>query len=465
MTHSRTDGKPSPLWRFFSSVKLTIALLILVALTSIVGTLVPQGRESMDFAQRLSPPVLGLFNFLDLFDMYHAVWFRVLMGLLALNLIVCSVDRFPGAWKRFRTLPKPDRRGPFEDLPPEQAFTVPVDYHHASRRIGDFVARRYKRVATKEGESAYHLYGEKGRYSHFGVYLVHLSVLVILAGALVGSFLGFEAAVNVAEGERVDRVWLRNEMAALKLGFQIELDEFHLEFYPNGTPKEYRSDLTFWIDSEAVHKASVRVNHPVQFGGVTLYQSSYGTIPEKTVGLRMTRGAGRASSHVVEAPVGKALPLPGGEGHFQVADIRADFMRMGPAVQVRVHPEDQEEVRFWVFQEEEQIRKRFPGIMDQFPQLNSAAFHPYHFSVEELKLRYYTGLQVNRDPGVPVVWVGCFLMVVGFLATFFCSHRKIWLRVTDQGDRSRVLVAGSATKNPVGLQRELDSLVADLKGK
>ena len=463
MTNSQADNKPSRLWQFFTSVKLTIVLLILMALASIVGTLVPQGREGIELARRLSPPLLSLFNFLDLFDMYHSLWFRVLMGLLALNLVVCSLDRFPGAWRRFRSVPRADREKPFKELPPEQIIAAQADYRDVSRRVGDFMGRRYKRVNTMEGDSIFHIYGEKGRYSHFGVYLVHLSVLIILAGALMGSFFGFDAFVNVPEGERVERVWLRTGMTPLELGFEIQCDEFHVSFYPNGTPKEYRSELTFLVNGSPVHKASVRVNHPAQFRGVTLYQSSYGTIPDNTVRLRLTREASKASSEILEARVGDALLLPGGEGHFQVANIRGDFMKMGPAVQILVHPRDGEEVRFWVFQEQEQIKERFPGIMEQFPQLNSAAFRPYSFSVEELKLRHYTGLQVNRDPGVPLVWTGFFLMVAGFLVTFFSSHRKIWLQIRDQGDRSEILVAGSSTKNPVGLHRELDSLLVDLK--
>jgi cytochrome c biogenesis protein len=306
--------------------------------------------------------------------------------------------------------------------------------------------------------------GEKGRFSLFGVYLVHLSVLIILAGALIGSFLGFEGFANVPVGERVDRIWRKGNMPPLALGFKIQCDKFHMEFYPNGTPKEYRSDITFLVNDQPVHKASVRVNHPVQFGGVTLYQSSYGTVPEDTVRLRLTTVARDTGPLVVNARVGEAVPLPKGEGHFQVADVRGDFMNMGPAALVLVHPAGKEEVRFWVFQQEEQIRERFPGIMEQFPQLNSAAFKPYSFSIDELKLRHYTGLQINRDPGVPAVWVGCFLMVAGFFVTFFCSHRRVWLQIIDEGeDGSRILVAGSSTKNPVGLQRELDTLVADLK--
>ena len=108
MKDSDIKNQSHIVWRFFSSVKLTIVLLIILAVASIVGTLIPQmpQREIVDFARGLSPGLRKLFFFLDLFDLYHAPWFRMLLGCLTLNLVVCSLDRFPKTWKRFRFIPR-----------------------------------------------------------------------------------------------------------------------------------------------------------------------------------------------------------------------------------------------------------------------------------------------------------------------------------------------------------------------
>ena len=89
MTEIKTKDKPNVIWNFFSSVRLTIVLLIILALASIVGTLIPQKEEAIDFARSLSPEMFRFFSALDLFDMYHSLWFRLLMGCLTLNLIIC----------------------------------------------------------------------------------------------------------------------------------------------------------------------------------------------------------------------------------------------------------------------------------------------------------------------------------------------------------------------------------------
>jgi cytochrome c biogenesis protein len=95
--------------------------------------------------------------------------------------------------------------------------------------------------------------------------------------------------------------------------------------------------------------------------------------------------------------------------------------------------------------------------------MNPASYPPYVFFLEKFETKYYTGLQANRDPGVFLVWLGCFLMVVGFFVTFFTSHRQFRVRIQDRKGKLRISVAGNTSKNPVGLERDLDNLTGRLK--
>jgi len=462
MKNAQSKNNPNVVWSFLSSVKLTIVLLILLAIVCIVGTVIPQEQGAVEFAKTLSPAMFRFLSTLQLFDMYNAPWFRLLIAFLALNLIVCSINRFPTTWKRFSAKPAPDRSKPFENNTLDDFLEVTVNGDKASGRVEKILKSGYKNVRRKTSEGNYFFYGEKGSLSHFGVYVVHLSVLLILVGGLMGSFFGFEAYVNILEGEKTDRVIIRKTMRPLNLGFEVRCDKFSVDFYKTGAPKEFKSNLTFLVNGKAVRKNALLVNHPVEFGGITFYQASYGSVADKEARLRIDRKSNKPVSSEKTVKGNTSYPLPGGEGTYQVVDMRNDIMHLGPAVLISIKPKTGNPLEFWVFKNYDAVRKKLPPPMLASPKFNPEAFSPYRFSLTGLKTLYYTGLQANRDPGVPIVWAGCFLMVSGLFVTFFMSHKRMWVRVLDQGARAKIEVAGTTNKNPVGLQKERRHLMTNL---
>jgi cytochrome c biogenesis protein len=463
MARPETDKKENPFWSFFSSVRLTIGLLIVLALVSIAGTLIPQQEEAAKVVHTWNPGLIQFFDALQLFDVYHSVWFRLIIGLLALNLVICSLDRFPATWRLYRGQARIDRSKPFENLPEDRSFKVRGRVEEAAERVTDFLKRSYGHVEAKVTETEAFVFAEKGRTSYFGVYLVHLSVLLILSGGIIGSLLGFQAYVNIPEGETVDTVTLRKSGLPKKLDFSILCEKFTVDFYEGGSPKEYRSDLTFISGGRPALKTPVLVNHPVTFGGITFYQASYGTIAGDRVQLRVTaKGSGEGS---VEASLkrGESLRLPRGDAEIEVEDLRSDLMKLGPAALIHVRPREGDPLHFWVFQKQDLIRQHVPGLLEKTPKFNPESYKPYLFTLEKLESRYYTGLQVNNDPGVPLVWTGCIAMIVGFLVTFFTSHKRVWVKVSAGKGSIRVSVAAKAHRNPVGMEQELGRVARALR--
>jgi cytochrome c biogenesis protein len=77
--------------------------------------------------------------------------------------------------------------------------------------------------------------------------------------------------------------------------------------------------------------------------------------------------------------------------------------------------------------------------------------------------KYYTGLQVAHDPGLPIVASGAFLLVAGFMVVFFTSHRRIWISVEARGDRTAISIAGRTNRDSRGLQREMERIMTMIK--
>jgi len=142
----------------------------------------------------------------------------------------------------------------------------------------------------------------------FCVYCVHLSILVMIAGALIGSFFGLDADVNINEGEMVNAVRLAGEKGIYNLDFLVRCDKFAVEFYDNGTPKTYRSDLSFIRNGRVEYQDALLVNHPLTFANLRFYQSSYGTAPGTKVIL--TYSADRQTSGELVLAPGDTFALP-----------------------------------------------------------------------------------------------------------------------------------------------------------
>jgi len=429
---------------------LTLTLLFLIALAAIVGTLVPQGGATEELSRKLGPGVFSLLNALQIFDLYHSVWFYVLMGLLAANLIACSWARFPSTLKILR---KREGAGSF----PESGEALPAvelseGGEDAAKRI-ESILKKSKFGKTQISENI--VYGEKGAFSHFGVYFVHLSVIVIIIGAVMGSLMGFDGYVNIPEGAAVDEIMLKNGKGIQPLGFSIRCDSFKAEFYNTGAPREFRSEITLLKDGAPVLQGPLTVNNPLYFEGVRIFQASYGEeAGEAVLGIRNPSG-----SRLVTAGRGDSFGLQGSSIQVYVLRVEKDLMRMGPAVKLAIDTPDGE-VQLWVFQEIQQIMREHPGILQMAPMFNPALVSPYTFSLEAIKSRQFTGLQVNSDPGLPLVGAGAALMIFGFLVIYLMSRRQIWAKIENIGSgKVRVRVAGKSSRDPVGLEREIKRVI------
>jgi cytochrome c biogenesis protein len=462
------------LLRFFCSVKLTVVLLLALAALSAVGTLIPQNQDPQDYFRLLGPFGYRFFQVFDLFDIYHSWWFQLLIILLSANIIVCSIDRLSASWKLiFGRRPSASRLSASSH---HQSFTTAVPPDGLREAYHAVLRRCFSWVGAEPGDRGFCLLAEKGRWSRLGVYTVHLSVVLLLIGGLIGSIWGYEGFVNIAEGQSADTIHLRYTNTALRLPFALRCDDFSVSFYESGQPKEYRSSLSVIEDGRTVMQKQIIVNDPLRYKGISVFQSSYGKLndaapavlgkaPEK-VKLRIFSRAS-AMSYEYSVAMGQALELPEAGGTLVVENYReqASFMgqNIGEALVAKLTPAAGPTV-------EVLLPLRFPSfdkmrggdhvitIMDPSPAHGQAA--------PSSEQRYFTGLQVTKDPGVAVVYAGFVLMILGCFITFFMSHQQVMIQVSQDGGQSRVFIAGLANRNKGAMVLQLERLareLADLK--
>jgi cytochrome c biogenesis protein len=445
---TKNSGFLQSLWDFFCSLKLAISLIITLAVTSIFGTIIKQGGTMEELQREYSAGTIKLFSSLDLFDMYHSWWFILLLYLFTVNLTACSIKRLPRVWK-LATEPTPLLESGLEkSLSNIYAFTAKESTPQIKERMVSFLKTNFGAPEVTERDGEIHLFVNKTPYSRLGVYVVHLSIIVVFIGAILGSLFGYKAYVNIPEGGETDKVYTRAEKE-IPLGFKLRCDKFTVTLYDTGAPKEFRSLLTVLDNGqEVIKQRATIVNDPLTYKGITFYQSSYGPAGDATFHL-----TARSRKGALTVPLtlrqGELAKLTDGS-RIQVVESTQEVGQMmpgfsGPAARIEYTPVGKEPQTFVIF-------KNFPNFDEQ-------RGGDMIFTYDASDAKFFTGLQVAKDPGVGVVWLGCALMVIGICIAFFMSHKRVWIRIVG----TRVVMGGSASKNPAGFGIIFDGLAEKLK--
>ncbi|MGZ6124150.1 MAG: cytochrome c biogenesis protein ResB [Myxococcales bacterium] len=444
-------------WRFFCSLRLTLFNLLALFLGMIAGTFVNPQNDSLANIERAFAGrewTLRAYRWLELYDLFHSWWFTGLLVLLALNLIACSLERLPRIWFLVRY---PERRldhvvGLRFKAPPTASGKSAAEIAEALRKRG------FRTEFPQEG----FVFAERGRYARFGVWVVHLSLLLILGGGVFGRLTAFEGIAQVPQNGGIisgfiqrnpDGSEFKHRLVDGDTGrpFLVQCNDFRLKEFEPGRPKAFESDLVVYEDlgsrepGKELARATITVNHPLRYGGLTFYQASYSQLDDgqrAKIALR-DRITGETRSMMVAA----AEPIQAAEGlTYQLVEYGADFAGLGPAVQV-VRTEDGKRSSFWVFAKD-------PGF--------DARNRPDRFSIsfERLSPLYATGLQIARDPSTPVVYLGCFLLFAGIGIAFYTSHKRIWAHAAS----GKVSLGGASHRNAEAFSREFGAIREELLG-
>ena len=459
------------LWNFFSSVKLTVIILLSLAATSIIGTVIPQNESPGAYLHEYGKFLYRTFDFLDIFDMYHSWWFRFLLLLLTTNIIVCSIYRLSAIWKIVFVKNPPFKASRFKNLSNKEEFSDTRSPQQLLEIYQPVVSQSFRYNKIELADNGFCIFAEKWRWTRLGVYTVHLSVILLIIGSLIGSIFGFEGYVNIPEGETKSSVRLKKTDAIHNLDFAIRCDDFTISYYDTGAPSEYRSALTILEQGQPVLQSNIIVNHPLRYKGINIFQASYGELPPQMdhsiahrpeeITLKFTsRETGLV--YQKKAVIGEVIDIPEGKGKFVITEYkkRADFMgqNIGEAYLGIFTPSAGNPVEVLLplrFPNFDKMRKGnlVVAVVDQNRDQVDSVARPDH---------YYTGLQVTKDPGVWIVYSGFILIIIGCFITFFMSHQSFFIEVSKKGNKSFVMVAGTANKNKLGMQDRIKSLCSRL---
>jgi len=476
-----------------SSVRFGVVLLVLLAVACMIGMLVVQQNVLPDFERyyaELTPAQKKVYGALGLFDIYHVWYFNALLLLLSLNIVLASIDRFPGAWtyisrKKLDASPK-WLKGQ------EQSATFVVaggGRAEAAEKIADaFRAERLKPTVTEKGGKTF-VFGERGAWNRLGAYAVHVALLTIFFGGFMTAQFGRNGNMPLEPGASASQI--REQV--------INVDQFtvrthHLDFevvctdiqqvlmrkdgaITSDNTLDWRTGIKIKDPEYGEHEAVVSLNNPYDWRGYRFFQASF--TPEgkaRQVTLRATPAAGGEPQDVTIRRDGSATLADGTRidlndfqsnfslGRTQPQDEDESVVYRNPAAVLAVTPPGGQPSKAFAFTPEMAERAPFAK--------QPVAGYTYRLVDFEKAPRAHI-LAVQKDPGATVVYVGFSLLALTLCAVFFFSHERVWAVVEEQkagefddaAGRFDVTLGGNTNRNKLAFGDRFRRLVALASGQ
>ncbi|BAB74822.1 cytochrome c biogenesis protein [Anabaena sp. FACHB-709] len=423
-----------------TDLRLAIALLLIIALFSISGTVIEQG-QSPAFYQSNYPEHPALFGFLTwkviqvvgLDHVYRTWWFLSLLVLFGTSLTACTFTRQLPALKTAQRWKYYEEPRQFQKL----ALSAELDAGSVNSLSQILQNRRYKIFQEKDDI----LYARKGIVGRIGPIIVHIGIVTILLGSIWGAMTGFIAQEMVPSGEtfQVKNIIDAGPLAAGQFpqDWSVRVNRFWIDYTPKGGIDQFYSDMSV-LDNQGqeVDHKKIFVNQPLRYHGVTFYQTDWGIsgvrvrlnkspIFQLPMALLNTNGQGRIWGTWIptkpDLSEGVSLLAKDLQGMVLIYDAQGklvDTVRAGMSTQVN-------------------------GV-----------------TLKVLDVVGSTGLQIKADPGIPIVYTGFGILMLGVVMSYF-SHSQIW--ALQKGDR--LYVGGKTNRAQVAFEQEVLDILERLNSQ
>jgi len=486
-------------WRQLTSMRTALALLFLLAVASVPGSLVPQeGVDPVRVAQfkAAHPGLTPWYERLSLFHVFSAPWFAAIYLLLFISLVGCVVPRSRLHWSAMRARPPAAPRN-LVRLPVHTSWSAEV----GSADLLDSAVRELRRRHYRVDRAADSIGAERGFLRETGNLLFHTALIGLLVAVAIGNLFGYKGSVLVVEGEGFSNSLSVYDSFAHGARFSeshmppftIDLKKMTVRYQPSGdqrgAPRDFQAHLSYTSDPSAKPRSfDLQVNHPLVIAGTKVFLIGNGYAPVFTVRDStgkavfsgpvpfLPRDANNTSIGVVKASGARPKQL-GFEGLFlptaaidpQLGPISTYPALIVPRAVLNAYVGD-------LGLDSGVPQSVYRLDTNKMTQVRNAAGKPLAQVLapgEALKLpdgqgsirfdgvRRFATLQVAHDPGKSPALVSALLALVGLMLSLFVKRRRVWVRaVDDGGGRTVVEVAGLARTEGEDRDRLADEVTA-----
>jgi cytochrome c biogenesis protein len=371
---------------------------------------------------------------------FHSWWFSFSVLLLAANLIACSIERLPRIF--FDAI----RPRPYLTERRLLGLTLKKNFIVSDLKVAHHVVKVFFGAVPSRVQLKFHptfFFKEYFLLGRFGVYVVHIALLIIMFSSIYATQNGVDGHVMIEEGKSSRFITAKGAGGVNythDLGFFVGCRDFRLRTFVDNSPMEFESDLVIHDDkiSHEIEK-TVRVNEPLSHAGFTFYQSSFRpVISEKIVDLKISNKNGYESLHQVH--LNSEIKLPNGDV-LVAKKIFEDFAGLGQALRIQKTDIRGHSTYFHIF-------RKYP---DYDQEVRADDFAVTFLGADQ---QYATGLSVGYVPGISVIFIGFLILVLGLALCFFTSPRRYFARILKTDDGIEVILAAQGFRNPASVRED-----------
>lgn len=420
-----------------TDLRLAIILLLIIALFSVSGTVIEQGQLP-DFYQSNYPEHPALFGFLSwkviqvvgLDHVYRTWWFLSLLVLFGTSLTACTFTRQLPALKAAQKWKYYEEPRNFTKL----ALSAELEGVSLPSITPILQQKSYRIFQEKDNI----LYARKGIIGKLGPIIVHIGIVAILLGGIWGAMTGFMAQEMIASGDTfqvkniVDAgAWSSQDV--LK-NWSVRVNRFWIDYTPTGGIDQFYSDMSVLNnEGKEVNHEKIYVNKPLRYHGVVFYQTDWGI---SSVRVRLNK------SPIFQLPMAQL-------------DTKGKGRLWGTWIPTK--PDLSEGVSL--------LAKDLQGmvlIYDAQGKLINTVRAGMSIPVNGVNLQILdvmgsTGLQIKFDPGIPIVYTGFALLMLGVVMSYF-SHSQIWALQTGK----TLYIGGKTNRAQVAFEQEVLEILDQL---
>tara|TARA_B100000965_G_scaffold403664_1_gene432399 strand:- start:260 stop:1540 length:1281 start_codon:yes stop_codon:yes gene_type:complete len=411
-----------------SSLKIAILLLLLIAISCALGTIIPQQESDQFYYDNFNKnPFLGIINanILLLFEFNHiytSFWFLLILIWLGIALSVCSFRRQLPILKS--ALNWIDYKSPRQIAKLSIAQTIKTN--NSSKSLEKLTINLKKEgwnVKEKDGRIA----ARQGVVGRVGPILIHLGMILLMIGSTYGSLNGQTIEKFLAPGRSIDLL-NKNEQK----GLTIELEKFQIERDPQGRAEQYRSIVNVIEPNGDNKRKEISVNYPLRYKGLTLYQADW-SLSAITIQIN--------KSPKLQIPI-ESIPELGDQVWGTIIPTKKDGKdpilltvnsEIGP---VTIYDSNGNKLMTLITNKEVEVKESLIKIINIVPS---------------------SGLLLKRDPGVPIVYSSFAIILIGGSLSLI-STKKIW--VIHEKEKSLIYIGGLSNRNLFGLSKELPKIIS-----